>query len=144
MPRYGTRFQLPLPLSRRQNSVLRRVRVCTLINYLPFASVVTAIAITIVEQQIDNGDVSMCSSHHRLKHWPADDGCNECKCAKSVAGDVDDKTTLSSQLVSCTNLWCGPATYDCLSRITPCTGTNQVTYSPYIITRLQRGIIYCM
>lgn len=90
-----------------------------------------AVAVTIIEQQLANedGGATMCGvRHHRLKHWPADDGCNECKCAKSTAaGDVDDKTvTVSPSALSCTNLWCGPATYDCLGGVVPCSGTNQV------------------
>lgn len=70
----------------------------------------------------------MCSSRHRPKHWSADDGCNECKCVKSVtADDAEGKATGSPvMMASCTNLWCGPATYDCLSDGASCSGPNQV------------------
>lgn len=82
----------------------------------------------IVEQQADGG-VAMCTSRYRLKHWPAADGCNECKCAKSTEDIVDDNKAIGA-VVSCTSLWCGPAAYDCLIGVSPsCTGANQVTFN---------------
>ncbi|KAL5238430.1 hypothetical protein ACI65C_005840 [Semiaphis heraclei] len=78
------------------------------------------------QQQFDDDGASvMCGGgRHRRKHWIADDGCNECKCSSKSAmvDNVDDK----SAVMSCTNMWCGPATFDCLSGVMPCTGTNQV------------------
>lgn len=83
------------------------------------------------QQKIDgDGTTAMCGGgRHRRKHWIADDGCNECKCnSKSAMVDnVDDKLPV----MSCTNMWCGPATFDCLSGVMPCTGTNQVTFTTY-------------
>ncbi|XP_050061562.1 uncharacterized protein LOC114123496 [Aphis gossypii] len=77
------------------------------------------------QQNDDDGSTTMCGgSRHRRKHWIADDGCNECKCSSksSAVDNVEDK----SAVMSCTNMWCGPATFDCLSGVMPCTGTNQV------------------
>jgi len=83
------------------------------------------------QQNIDEDGVSaMCGGgRHRRKHWIADDGCNECKCSSksTMVDNVDDK----SAVMSCTNMWCGPATFDCLSGVMPCTGTNQVTFTTH-------------
>ncbi|XP_025418110.1 uncharacterized protein LOC112688909 [Sipha flava] len=79
--------------------------------------------VAVEEQPVVNG--GLCSGRHRRKHWLADDGCNECRCSKSATSDVDDKAAAATSAMSCTNLWCGPTAYDCLSDAT-CTGTNQV------------------
>lgn len=82
--------------------------------------------IPIVDQQANDDGSGLCSGRrHRRKHWLADDGCNECKCTKSVADDVENKQTITP-VVSCTNLWCGPTFNDCLSGVLPCTDSNQV------------------
>lgn len=108
---------------------------CTsFINYSSVFLSVTAVAVTIIEQVDDDG-VAMCNDGHRHinYYWTAVDGCNECKCAKSAASDVvGDKTAVTS-LVTCTNLWCGPVSFDCLSGVMPCTGTNQVTYYKMVV-----------
>lgn len=98
--------------------VVNRVRLCT----------ASTVANADQQQNDDDGATTMCGGgRHRRKHWIADDGCNECKCSSksSMVDNVEDK----SAVMSCTNMWCGPATFDCLSGVMPCTGTNQVTFT---------------
>lgn len=94
-----------------------------------YSFVVTgSVAIPIVDQQVNDDGSALCSGRrHRRKHWVADDGCNECKCTKPVEDDVDNKQTMTP-VVTCTNLWCGPAFNDCLSSVLPCSGSNQVNF----------------
>lgn len=98
------------------------------LTFIRLFVIIGSSAVQTVDQQVNDDGVAICSSsRHRRKHWLADDGCNECKCTKPVTDDIDDKEVTSTPILSCTNLWCGPASNDCLSSVVPCTGTNQVT-----------------